>query len=104
MPWAIIGIRWMSRRAPYIPGCQRGRITAFNPANRSFSQIGNHTEASFTAAAGAESVNPLDTAEYFVRQQYSTFSGANRMKRASLTERSDNCLRGRPGLCPHAPH
>ena len=48
---------------------------SFNPANRSFSQIGNHTEASFTAAAGAESANPLDTAEYFVRQQYLDFLG-----------------------------
>jgi hypothetical protein len=42
----------------------------FNPANRSFSQIGNKTEATFTAVSTGDNQNPLDTAEYFVRQQY----------------------------------
>jgi len=42
----------------------------FNPFNRSFSQTGNQTEAVFTADSMGDNVNPLDTAEYFVRQQY----------------------------------
>jgi hypothetical protein len=43
---------------------------AFSPANRSFSQLGNRTEAAFTASMIGDNVNPLDTAEYFVRAQY----------------------------------
>jgi hypothetical protein len=42
----------------------------FNPFNRSFSQLGNNTDAVFTAASTGDNANPLDTAEYFVRQQY----------------------------------
>jgi photosystem II stability/assembly factor-like uncharacterized protein len=42
----------------------------FNPFNRSFSQIGNRTEAAFTATTTGDAANPLDTPEYFVRQQY----------------------------------
>jgi hypothetical protein len=42
----------------------------FSPANRSFSQLGAKTEAAFTASSTADSTNPLDVAEYFVRQQY----------------------------------
>jgi hypothetical protein len=42
----------------------------FNPANRSFSQLGERTEANFSASAFAEVANPLDTPEFFVRQQY----------------------------------
>ena len=42
----------------------------FNPFNRSFSQTGNQTEAVFTAESMGDNANPLDTAEYFVRQQY----------------------------------
>jgi hypothetical protein len=42
----------------------------FSPASRSFSQIGNGTEAAFTGASTGDNVNPLDTPEYFVRQQY----------------------------------
>jgi hypothetical protein len=42
----------------------------FNPFNRSFSQVGNQTEAAFTAESLGDNANPLDTAEYFVRQQY----------------------------------
>jgi hypothetical protein len=46
----------------------------FSPANRSFSILGNHADAAFTAIAdqGAGS-NPLDSPEYFVRQQYLDF-------------------------------
>ena len=42
----------------------------FKPFNRSFSQVGNQTEAVFTADSIGEVANPLDTAEYLVRQQY----------------------------------
>jgi predicted extracellular nuclease len=42
----------------------------FSPASRSFSQLGNKTEAAFTGSSSGDSANPLDTAEYFVRQQY----------------------------------
>ena len=42
----------------------------FNPFSRSFSQTGNQTEAVFVADSTGDSVNPLDTPEYFVRQQY----------------------------------
>ena len=45
----------------------------FSPTNRSFSLTGAHTEASFTAAANGDHLNPLDTTEYFVRQQYLDF-------------------------------
>jgi Domain of unknown function (DUF4214) len=42
----------------------------FSPALRSFSLIGDKTDAVFTGSATGDRVNPLDTAEYFVRQQY----------------------------------
>jgi hypothetical protein len=42
----------------------------FSPFSRSFSQVGSNTDAPFTGAFGSDSFNPLDTAEYFVRQQY----------------------------------
>jgi glucose/arabinose dehydrogenase len=42
----------------------------FNPFNRSFSQLGNNTDASFTGTFTGDAANPLDTAEYFVRRQY----------------------------------
>ena len=42
----------------------------FVPTSRSFSQVGQRTEAAFTGDALAETANPLDTAEFFVRQQY----------------------------------
>jgi hypothetical protein len=46
----------------------------FTPANRSFSALGNRTEAAFTALADAtQTANPLDTPEYFVRQHYLDF-------------------------------
>ena len=48
---------------------------AFSPAERSFSQIGNQTEAAFTGSAISGAANPLDTLEYFVRQQYLDFLG-----------------------------
>jgi glucose/arabinose dehydrogenase len=42
----------------------------FSPGSRSFSLLGNTTDAAFTGIFNGDSVNPLDTAEYFVRQQY----------------------------------
>jgi hypothetical protein len=48
----------------------------FNPSNRSFSLAGDRTDAVFTASAdGLVSANAIDTAEYFVRQQYLDFLG-----------------------------
>jgi hypothetical protein len=47
----------------------------FNPAQRSFSQIGNHTDAAFDGSANGTDASPLDTTEYFVRQQYLDFLG-----------------------------
>ena len=47
----------------------------FSPANRSFSLLGVHTEASFTAAANGDHINAIDTTEFFVRQQYLDFLG-----------------------------
>jgi Carboxypeptidase regulatory-like domain/Domain of unknown function (DUF4214) len=43
---------------------------SFSPANRSFSQLGNLTDAAFTGTSSGDNANPLDTPEYFVRQQY----------------------------------
>ncbi|HSS20326.1 MAG TPA: Calx-beta domain-containing protein [Pyrinomonadaceae bacterium] len=45
----------------------------FEPSERSFSQQGEHTSGVFTAIATRVFVNPLDTTEYFVRQQYVDF-------------------------------
>jgi Carboxypeptidase regulatory-like domain/Domain of unknown function (DUF4214) len=47
----------------------------FSPAQRSFSQLGLHTEAAFNAAAAGTVINPLERTEYFVRQQYLDFLG-----------------------------
>lgn len=43
---------------------------AFSPASRSFSLVGNKTEAVFTAASSGDNANPIDTTEFFVRQEY----------------------------------
>jgi hypothetical protein len=43
---------------------------AFSPSQRAFSQLAERTEATFGASFTRDAVNPLDTAEYFVRQQY----------------------------------
>jgi hypothetical protein len=48
----------------------------FSPAARSFSQVGETTEAAFGATlASSNFENPLDTPEYFVRQHYLDFLG-----------------------------
>jgi len=46
---------------------------AFNPAERSLSQLGNATDAPFTGIPNGGTINPLDTPEYFVRQHYVDF-------------------------------
>jgi len=45
----------------------------FVPGQMTFSQLGAHTEATFTANQTGNNLNPLDTTEYFVRQQYVDF-------------------------------
>ena len=47
----------------------------FSPQTRQFSQLGQHTDAAFTAVYNGQSNNPLDRTEYFVRQQYVDFLG-----------------------------
>ena len=48
----------------------------FAPPSLSFSLLGNKTDAIFTATPSSQSTaNPLDTAEFFVRQQYIDFLG-----------------------------
>jgi len=47
----------------------------FGPSSRSFSLLGQHTDATFNAASTGGGLNPLDTTEYFVRQQYLDFLG-----------------------------
>src|SRR6185312_13131265 len=47
---------------------------SFTPAERSFSLIGDKTDAVFTGISNqTETTNPLDTIEFFVRQQYLDF-------------------------------
>jgi glucose/arabinose dehydrogenase len=46
---------------------------SFNPNQRSLSQLGNSTDASFSAISAGTTNNPLDTPEYFVRQHYVDF-------------------------------
>jgi hypothetical protein len=49
---------------------------SFGPASRSFSQLGNTTEAVFTGTLDGNTVgNIIDTPEYFVRQHYLDFLG-----------------------------
>jgi predicted outer membrane repeat protein len=48
----------------------------FSPAERNFTQNSQSTDAAFSAAVTSTGlVNPLDTPEYFVRQQYLDFLG-----------------------------
>jgi hypothetical protein len=48
---------------------------SFSPSQRAFSALGQHTEAAFNASWSSGDLNPLDTTEYFVRQQYLDFLG-----------------------------
>ncbi len=47
----------------------------FTPVDRSFSQLGNHTDAAFIGSFTGDSVNPNNTTGYFVRQHYLDFLG-----------------------------
>ena len=48
----------------------------FDPSAKSFSQIGQSTDAMFTGSLNNGNLqNPLDSADYFVRQQYLDFLG-----------------------------
>jgi hypothetical protein len=47
----------------------------FAPASRNFSALGHHIDAAFNGTYTGERANPLDTTEYFVRQQYLDFLG-----------------------------
>ena len=48
----------------------------FSPQSRTFSSLGSHTEAWFTASANSGNyLIPLDATDYFVRQQYLDFLG-----------------------------
>ncbi|MCU1264399.1 MAG: putative hemolysin [Acidobacteria bacterium] len=47
----------------------------FAPANRSFSLVGSRTDAMFTGTVTAPDGNPLESPEFFVRQQYLDFLG-----------------------------
>jgi len=49
---------------------------AFTPSQRSFSLIGDRTDAVFTGTGlGTDEANPLESPEFFVRQQYLDFLG-----------------------------
>ncbi|MEP6569539.1 MAG: DNA/RNA non-specific endonuclease [Acidobacteriota bacterium] len=48
---------------------------SFSPGERSFTQQGNNTEATFTGSPVANVSNPLNTSEFFVRQHYLDFLG-----------------------------
>ena len=74
---------------------------SFSPANRSFSQLSERTEASFAASALTEAANPLDTAEYFVRQQYLDMLGRE-PDEGGLNYWSDQILGcGSDAVCQH---
>src|SRR5437016_2248157 len=48
---------------------------SFSPSQRAFSQLGNHTEATFVGSFNGGGQSPLDSDTYFVRQQYLDFLG-----------------------------
>ena len=69
---------------------------SFDPPAQSFSALGHHIEATFNAAYTGEQANPLDTTEYFVRQQYLDFLGRE-PEEAGFTawvNGINNCARG----------
>jgi hypothetical protein len=74
----------------------------FAPAQRSFSQLENNTEASFNGFSNSDAQNPLDTAEYFVRQQYVDLMGRE-PEEGGFNYWSDRILEcGKDGLCINA--
>jgi uncharacterized repeat protein (TIGR01451 family) len=73
----------------------------FNPFNRSFSLLAAQTEATFTAQPLGDNTNPLDTAEYFVRQQYLDILGRE-PDEAGLNYWSDRILTCGDAACTRA--
>jgi hypothetical protein len=67
---------------------------AFSPSQRSFSQFGQHTEATFVAGSTGNGLNPLDTTEYFVRQQYVDFLNREPEEKGfnDWTDTINNCV------------
>jgi hypothetical protein len=65
----------------------------FAPATRGFSALGAHTEALFAGALNGNHLNPLDTTEYFVRQQYVDFLGREPEEKGlnDWTDTINNC-------------
>ena len=74
----------------------------FSPASKSFSLLWVNTEASFTGLANGVILNPLDTTEFFVRQQYLDFLGREPDENgfSFWTEQIRSC--GTDGLCLEA--
>src|SRR5205823_15109793 len=70
----------------------------FSPANRSFSLLGVHTEASFTATANGDHANAIDTTEFFVRQHFLDFLGREPDAPGFIgwVSTLDNCAAGDP--------
>jgi hypothetical protein len=68
----------------------------FAPATRGFSALGAHTEASFGATSNGGHQNPLDTTEYFVRQQYVDFLNREPEEKGfnDWTDTINNCAAG----------
>jgi len=66
---------------------------SFNPFERSFGQLGNRTEASFTSSGLVERMNPLEVPEFFVRQQYIDLLGREPEEEGFnyWSERIDQC-------------
>ncbi|HVS82561.1 MAG TPA: hypothetical protein VHE60_12595, partial [Pyrinomonadaceae bacterium] len=68
----------------------------FAPGTRGFSALGAHTEASFAGTFNGNHQNPLDTTEYFVRQQYVDFLGREPEEKGfnDWTDTINNCGAG----------
>src|SRR5215471_14820066 len=68
----------------------------FSPSTRGFSALGVHTDASFTATSNGGHLNPIDTTEYFVRQQYVDFLGREPEEKGfnDWTDTINNCAAG----------
>ena len=66
----------LKSKRPAFYRVEPGRVNySFTPADRSFSVLGNNTEAAFTAVPETETENPVDSSEFFVRQHYLDFLG-----------------------------
>src|SRR5262249_57277062 len=76
---------------------------SFSPAQRSFSQLGRQTDGAFSATSTGDLLNPVDVAEYFVRQHYLDFLNREPdeagleywIDRINQCESDQNCIRAR---------